>query len=173
MVNVAQQPADRARIRDGWIVLGLPRRKGATQIPARITVGAGGSHGIPEDLPAVLLDTMRCLEGAAFLHALEEAQQVGRSDRPDRLAADPRKHVALEAPQDLFRVRVGPARGVLRVPLACDRFEGVQRRQTSRRAACCLAPGGDLLARSLAKIARIASAPDEAPCVFGLLAGVP
>jgi hypothetical protein len=68
---------------------------------------------------------MRCLYDTARFDAAHHFEHLRRCDAGDRLLADPREHVGLEASDDLVAVARGPLIALDGVPLASDRLERI------------------------------------------------
>jgi hypothetical protein len=91
-----------------------------------------------------------------------------RRDVRDRLLADPREHVRLEARHDLVAVARGPLVALDGIPLARDRFEGIERRQPLCLARVRFAHLGESLPLGLALLARIEALGQQVPHRIGL-----
>ncbi len=96
--------------------------------------------------------------------------QVHWLDAADRFGADPRKDVHLQPSDDLGGVRLGPGRGELGVPLACNFFEAAGQRQAGCDPLFGVSLDGGGVPGLLAHLARIHACADELSCLLGLLA---
>jgi hypothetical protein len=100
-----------------------PLLKGIGNADGRIAVSQFLDHGEAEHLADVAQHPEHRVDDAACLHPLHELQDVGRTQWPDRLFADERKHVTLE-PAHHALVSCFAARAGGRVqPVAGDGFE--------------------------------------------------
>ena len=103
---------------------------------------------ITEYLAEGLPDTVRRLDGAAFLNPAEDCEQFRRLDVANGPVADAREYVALKAPQHLRLAAFGPPGRLLCVPLARDALEAAGLRSDRAAFCACRAALGSTPSRS-------------------------
>ncbi len=118
-VDCTKEFANLRRIGDGGKMDVSCWRQGASKVRDRITRHSARRYAISKYLAAILLRLVRRIQRTATLDASKHFQHRRSCDLSNRIAADPRKNVRLQASNDLFGVRGSPLRRVL-----CKPFPG-------------------------------------------------
>lgn len=159
-VDRTHQLADPLGIGDRGMVALFHGGERAAQVGGRIAFRSARGDGVAKHLAAVLLRAVRGFDGAAAFDTAQCGEQIRRGDFGDGPAAEPRKDVALQPPDDLVGVARRPVRRIFRKPLPCDDFEAVLAADGERRLHRLamftrIDVGRELLAGFVAPIARI------------------